>query len=80
MATRGKSGPREAADEIQRRRDRIVEKAVDRAARRMDADGDEREVLEDAADAVAERVTRPFVEAADADEDGRDTAAELFLP
>ena len=68
MSVGGKSELREPAEEIQRRRNRIVEEAVEKAARRMDADEHEREVLENVAKRISERITRPVVESAGADD------------
>jgi glutamyl-tRNA reductase len=71
-----------SADEgrrVRRERDRTVEEAVERAVRRMDADEYEREVLREMAERIAELVTRPVVEAAEAENGEGGSAAELFL-
>jgi len=68
-ATHGTDGARtgNVPDRIRRKRDRLVEEAVEKAARRMDANAEEREILREAAERTAERVTRPAVEASDTD-------------
>lgn len=66
----------EASERLRAERQRKVNQAVERAARRMDANAEEREILEEAADRIAERVTRPIIEAA---EEGDRETAELLL-
>lgn len=68
MSVGRESELREPADEIRRKRDRIVEEAVEKAACRMDADEHEREVLESVAKRLSERIMRPVVESAGADD------------
>lgn len=68
MSVGGESELREPGEEVRRRRNLIVEEAVEKAACRMDADEREREILEDAAKRLSERITRPVVESAGADD------------
>jgi len=73
------SGSADEGRSVRIERDRTVEEAVERAVRRMDADGYEREVLRRTAERIAERVTRPVVEAAESENGEGGPAAELFL-
>jgi len=66
-----------ASEEVREKRDRIVEEAVGVAARRMDADEREQEVLEEVAESIAERLTSPVVESADSEE--TEAVERLFL-
>lgn len=68
MSVGGESKICEPAEEIRRKHDRIVEEAVEKAACRMDADEHEREVLETVAKRLSERITRPVIESAGADD------------
>ena len=80
MTAMSGSEGRSGVDGIRDRRDEMVEEAVETAARRIDADGYEQKVLEETAQRIAERVTRPFVEAADRGYDRGETASDIFLP
>lgn len=73
----GEEKERDASERLREKRNRIIEEAVEKAARRMDADEREREVLEEAAEGVTERLTRPVVESAGAGQTG--TVESLFF-
>lgn len=77
MSVGGESELREPAEEIRRRRNRIVEGSVEKAACRMDADEYEREVLENVAKRLSERIMRPVVESAD--DDDAEVVKQLFF-
>lgn len=73
----GEEKERDVSKRLREKRDRIVEEAVEKAARRMDADEHEREVLEEAAESLAEHITRPVVESAGPEE--AEAVKRLFL-
>lgn len=73
----GEEKERDVSKRLREKRNRIIEEAVERAARRMDADEGEREVLEETTESVAERLTRPVVESAGAEQTG--TVERLFF-
>ena len=68
---------KDMSDRLRERRDCTVEEAVERAARRMDANEEEIKILEEMAESLAERLTRPVVESAD--EEDSETVKKLFL-
>jgi glutamyl-tRNA reductase len=73
----GEEKKRDVSVKIREMRNEKVEEAVERAARRMDANEEELRILEEMAESLAERLTRPVVESAD--EEDSETVKKLFL-
>ena len=73
----GEEKKRDVSVKIREMRNEKVEEAVERAARRMDANEEELKILEEMAESLAERLTRPVVESAD--EEDSETVKKLFL-
>jgi histone H3/H4 len=73
----GEEKKRDISVKIREMRNEKVEEAVERAARRMDANEEELKILEEMAESLAERLTRPVVESAD--EEDSETVKKLFL-
>lgn len=73
----GEEKQRDISVKIREMRNEKVEEAVERAARRMDANEEELKILEEMAESLAERLTRPVVESAD--EEDSETVKKLFL-
>jgi hypothetical protein len=73
----GEEKKRDISVKIREMRNKKVEEAVERAARRMDANEEELRILEEMAESLAERLTRPVVESAD--EEDSETVKKLFL-
>jgi hypothetical protein len=73
----GEEKKRDISVKIREMRNEKVKEAVERAARRMDANEEELRILEEMAESLAERLTRPVVESAD--EEDSETVKKLFL-
>jgi|GEM_PF-3606094 len=73
----GEEKQRDVSVKLREMRNEKVEEAVERAARRMDANEEEIKILEEIAESLAERLTRPVVESAD--EEDSETVKKLFL-
>ena len=73
----GEEKQRDVSVKLREMRNEKVEEAVERAARRMDANEEELKILEEMAESLAERLTRPVVESAD--EEDSETVKKLFL-
>jgi vacuolar-type H+-ATPase subunit E/Vma4 len=73
----GEEKQRDVSVKLREMRSEKVEEAVERAARRMDADEEELKILEEMAESLAERLTSPVVESADKKDS--ETVEKLFL-